>query len=255
MWPIFLPTEGSPWAKAQEKLIDFRIQTTGVDGIYWDEIPYSAYKYDYNPAHWDGLSADIDATTHRMIRKVTNVTLASQPWRLKLAKSIMAKYPLMGNSGPHTRSFMQLHFPRFVETGLFSNIVTCQLFTPIALADNLTERTELDAYKDMVRGLNYGTVYYWYPPNVDGTYPTLTSYMFPITPVNLGQGYIIGKERILTAISGYFGWGDKSDFETVVFDERGHQTDKIKIPHVEKDGKTFAQVRIPEGYSVAIIRK
>jgi hypothetical protein len=255
MWPIFLPTEGSPWAKAQEKLIDFRIKTTGVDGIYWDEIPYSAYKYDYNPAHWDGASADINATTHRITRKITNVTLASQPWRLKLAKSIMAKYPLMGNSGPHTRSFTQLHFPRFVETGLFSNIVNCQLFTPIALADNLSERTEVDAYKDMVRGLDYGTVYYWYPPNVDGVYPTLTSYMFPVTPVNLGHGYLIAKERILTNRSGYFGWGDKSDFETVVFDERGHRTDKIQIPHVEKEGKTFAQVRIPEGYSVAIIRK
>jgi hypothetical protein len=253
--PLFLPTQDSAWAKAQEKLIDYRIQTPGVNGIYWDEMPYSAFKYDYNPAHWDGVSADVDSTTHRIIQKVTNVALASQAWRLRMVGKIMKQGPLVGNTGPFTRSFTKLHFLRFVETGLFSNIVNCQLFTPIALADNLTEHTEADAYKDMVRGLDYGAVFYWYAPEVDATYPTLTSYMFPVTPINLGHGYLIAKERILTNRSGYFGWDDNSDFEAVVFDGRGNKTDAIKIPRVQRDGKTFAEVRIPEGYAVAIVRK
>lgn len=253
--PLFLPVESSAWARANESLIDYRLQHANVEGIYWDEIPYSAVVYDYNPDHWDGVSADINRTTHRIERKVTNVTLASQPWRLKMAKKILSHGLLIGNSAPHTRSFTRVHFPRFVETGLFANIVNCQLYTPIALGDHLTERTEADAYQDMVRGLDYGAVYYWYRGEVDATYPTLTSCMFPITPINLGRGYIIGHERILTNTSGYFGWGDQSDFHAVVFDRRGNKTDEIRIAKVLRGGRTFAEVRIPEGYSVAILRK
>jgi hypothetical protein len=255
LWPLFLPTEGSDWGKVQEQQIDHILKKTGAEGIYWDEIPYSAYKYDYNPAHWDGVSADIDPNTHKIVRKITNVTLASQPWRERIAKKMLAYGPLIGNSSPKTRTFTKLHFPRFVETGNFSNIITSQLYTPIALGDHLTERNEVDAYHDMVRGLDYGTVYYWYRREVDATHPTLTSHMFPVTPINLGHGYLIAKERILTNTSGLFGWGDDSAFDTFVFDDRGNLTDKVKIPRVQKDGKSFAEVRIPEGYSVAIVRK
>jgi hypothetical protein len=254
LMPMFLPTEGSAWAEAQEKQIDYILKKTGAEGLYWDEMAASAYLYDYNPDHWDGVSAEIDPTTHKIVRKITNVTLASQPWRLRMAKALLRRGALFCNGAPATRSFTQLHFPRFVETGLYSNIVNCQLYTPIALGDHLTERNEVDAYRDMVKGLDYGALYYWYTSSIDATHPTLTSYMFPMTPIDLGHGFIIGKERILTNTSGYFGWGDASLFQAVVFDDRGNQTDKVKIPRVERDGKTFAEVRIPQGYTVALLR-
>jgi len=255
LWPLFLPTIGSRWGDDQDKMVFYKLEKTGYEGIYWDEFEYSAYKYDYNPEHWDGASADINRETHRLERKITHVTLATQPWRLQLVEKLMKRAPLLANSAPTTRTFTKVHFPRFVETGMYTNIVTCQLYTPIVLGDHLTERNEVDCYRNMVRGLDYGTVYYWYWHGIAATRPTLTSYMFPITPINLGHGYIIGQERILTNTSGYFGWGDKSDFETVVFDDRGNKTDEIKVPKVERDGKLFAEIRIPEGYSVALIRK
>jgi len=117
------------------------------------------------------------------------------------------------------------------------------------------ERNETDAYRNMVDGLDHGAVYYWYSTAIETTRTTLTSFMFPITPINLGQGYIIARERILTNRSGYFGWGDGSDFDALVFDDRGNQTDRVKVAKVERDGKTFAEIRIPEGYSAALIRK
>jgi len=45
--------------------------------------------------------------------------------------------------------------------------------------------------------------------------------MFPITPMELHEGYIIGKERIVTNRSGLFGWGDNSKHEVHVFNEEG----------------------------------
>jgi hypothetical protein len=252
--PLFLPTEGSAWGSAMEKLLDYRVKATGTEGYFWDELEYSSYKYDYNPNHWDGVSGDIDRSTHKLIRKITNVTLASQPWRLRMAEKLLKQGALLGNGAPLTRSFGKVHFPRFVETAAITNLAYSQLYTPIALGDHLAERNQIDCYKNMVRGLDYGAVYYWYHTAIDVTHPTLTSYMFPITPINLGHGYIIAKERILTNTSGYFGWGDKSDFDVVVFNDRGNQTDQVKVPKVERDGKMFAEIRIPEGYSVALIR-
>ncbi len=254
LWPLFLPTDENGWGKVQEQQLDHILKKTGVEGVYWDEVPYSAYKYDYNPGHWDGVSADIDPKTHQIIRKITNVTLAGQPWRVRMAKKMMAYGPLIGNSAAQTRTFMQLGFPRFVETGNFSHIISSQLYTPIALGDHLTERNEVDCYRDMVRGLDYGAVYYWYRREIDATHPTLTSHMFPVTPINLGHGYLIAKERILTNTSGLFGWGDDSPFKAYVYDERGNLTEKVQVKRVEKEGKTFAEVRIPEGYAVAIVR-
>jgi hypothetical protein len=167
----------------------------------------------------------------------------------------MERGPLMGNGGPQTRTFTKLHFPRFVESGFINWLAECQLYTPIALGDHTSEVSELDTYHDMVEWLNYGVLYYYYRTDISITHPTLTSYMFPSTPINLGKGYIIAEERILTNTSGYFGWGDNSEFAAVVFDDRGHQTESINIPRIERDGKAYAEVRIPGGYSVAIVRK
>ena len=98
-------------------------------------------------------------------------------------------------------------------------------------------------------------MYYWYFDQIVTTEPTLTSVMFPITPIELGRGYIIGRERILTNTSGLFGWGDDSQFDVAVFDQRGKRTDSINVPRRMIDGKSFAEVRIAEGYAVGLIRR
>ena len=76
-----------------------------------------------------------------------------------------------------------------------------------------------------------------------------------ITPVELGNGYIIGRERILTNRSGIFGWGDDSDFTVHIFDRNGKENPAYKVPVIRQNNKRYAEIRIPEGYSAAIIRK
>jgi hypothetical protein len=191
------------------------------------------------------------------------VSLLTQPWRLQQAQRIMKNNILIGNGGlPATRTMRNLHYIGFNETGSISNCVNSQLFTPIALGDHLTERSEEDAYHNMLRALDYGCVYYWYNDiGVVPTYHTLTEYMFPFTPVELHEGYVIGKERIITNRSGVFGWGDSSKQEVHVFDNTGREVDlkNIKSPTViktyEKDGKTWTDIRIGEGWSAAMLRK
>ena len=252
---IFFPTESNTYGRDVAKNVDVILNDIGADGVYWDELEYSAYQYHYGEP-WDGVSADVDPKTMKIARLKSSVTLLTQAWRVALAKRIMANHLLIGNGAPHTRTMASLHFPRFVETGSISNCARAQLFTPIALGDHLTERSELDAYRVMLRALDFGCVYYWYNDvTVIPTHPHLTQFMFPITPMELGEGFIIGKERILTNRSGTFGWGDNSKHEVHVFDDEGREVKNFRAATVKERGKTFTELRIAEGWSAAIVRK
>lgn len=252
---IYFPTESNTFGREIGKNVDIIHDTIGADGVYWDEHEYSRYHYHYGEP-WDGLSGDIDPATHEVVRLKSSVTLLTESWRLALAKRIMARGPLIGNGPPVTRARAALQFPCFVETGSITNCTQSHLHTPIALGDHLTEYSETDAYGTMVAALDYGCVYHWYNDvTVVPTRHTLTRYMYPFTPIELHEGYVIGKERILTNRSGLFGWGDAARHEAHVFDERGVERSDVSCPTLTIDGATFSEVRIGEGWSAAIVRK
>ena len=254
-YPVFLPREGSDFAKKQEELIAARWEKMPIQGIFWDELNYSAsQKVDFGP-QWGSQSAIISTKTHQIQKKVSDVGLATLSWRLKMAKELLEKGILVGRGAPRTRSFTELKFPRVVYTTSISNLAKMQLYTPIGFGDQLTEQTAIDCYKNMLEALDYGALYYWSNPRISPNSPTITASMFPITYIEMGRGFVIGEERILANRSGYYGWGDTSEFETLVFDEEGVQTVEIEVERVIKRRKAYAEVRIPEGYSVAIIRK
>jgi hypothetical protein len=252
---LYLPTLTNHYGAEIVKNIDLIFDKIGADGVYWDEHEYSRLNYHYGEP-WDGFSGDIDPQSMHVSRLKSSVTLLSEPWRLALAKRILARGPLIGNGPPFTRAMAALKFPCFVETGSISNCIQAQLYSPIALGDHLTERNELDAYRVMLAALDFGCVYHWYNDvTVMPTHPHLTRYMYPITPLELHEGYIIGKERIITKRSGLFGWGDASEHEVHIFNAEGVETQEIKPAPVVLNGKTFTEIRIAEDWSAAIIRK
>lgn len=252
---IYFPTETNSFGKEIGKNVDVILDNIGADGVYWDEHEYSRYQYHYGEP-WDGVSGDIDATTHEVSRLKSSVTLLTESWRLALAKKILARGPMIGNGPAVTRARAALKFPCFVETGSITNCTQAHLHSPIALGDHLTEYSEEDAYATMVAALDYGCVYHWYNDvSVVPTHHTLTRYMYPFTPIELHEGYVIGKERILTNRSGLFGWGDTAKHEVHVFDETGKEVEGFDAPQKEIDGKTYTELRIAEGWSAAILRR
>lgn len=252
---IFFPTMTNSYGPAIAKNVDIILDEMGADGVYWDEHEYSRWGYHYGEP-WDGCSGDIDPAKCTLSRLKSSVTLLSEPWRLAMAKRILRRGPLIGNGPPFTRAMAALHFPCFVETGSITHCAQAHLYSPIALGDHLTERSETDAYAVMLAALDYGCVYHWYNDvTVIPTHPHLTQYMYPITPIELHEGYVIGRERIITKISGRFGWGDASDCELHVFDDTGRETQTAPVPAVLDGEKRFCEVRIPEGWSAAIVRR
>jgi hypothetical protein len=252
---LFFPTSGNSYGREIGKNVDIILDDIKADGVYWDEHEYSRWPYHYGEP-WDGCSGDIDPVHMKIARLKSSITLLSESWRLELAKRILSRGPLVGNGAPYTRAMAALKFPCFIETGSITNCVRGHLHSPIALGDHLTERSEADAYRVMVAALDYGCVYHWYNDlTVVPEYHTLTRYMYPITPIELHEGCIIGRERILTNRSGLFGWGDDSRHEVHVFDDTGVEATGYNAPELVLDGRTYSEIRIGEGWSAAIVRR
>lgn len=252
---IYVPTAENSYGPQIAKNVDIILDKIGADGVYWDEHEYSRFTYTYNEP-WDGCTGDIDPESMTVSRLKSSVTLLSEPWRLELARRIMSRGPLIGNGPPFTRAMAALKFPCFVETGSITHCVQAHLHSPIALGDHLTERSETDAYRVMLAALDFGCVYHWYNDlTVRPTHPHLVQYMYPITPVELNAGYIIGKERILTKVSGLFGWNDASEHEVHVFDDTGREVEGFNAPQVREDGNTWTELRLAEDWSAAIVKK
>ena len=252
---IYVPTAENSYGPEIAKNVDIILNKIGADGVYWDEHEYSRFTYTYNEP-WDGCTGDIDPKSMSVSRLKSSVTLLSEPWRLALARNILARGPLIGNGPPFTRAMAALKFPCFVETGSITHCVQAHLHTPIALGDHLTERSETDAYRVMLAALDFGCVYHWYNDlTVRPTHPHLVQYMYPITPVELHAGYIIGKERIITKTSGMFGWNDASTHEVHVFDDTGREVEGFDAPQLREDGVTWTELRIAEDWSAVIVKK
>ena len=242
------------WGEEIAKWVGLILDDFKADGVFWDEFTRSRAAYAYS--QWDGCTADIDPKTFKIAKKKGSVTLLSLPFRLRQVRRILDRgAPFVINGAPATRTMVEQKFMAFTETGSITNCRKMLLHSPVALGDHLTERVEEDAYRVMLGALDHGCLYSWYAVRIFPTHKTLTEYMFPFTPIELHRGYVIGKERILTNRSGLFGWADRSDFEAHVYDRDGRETKAITIGNVDRGGRTYAEVRIPEGYAVALVRR
>lgn len=252
---LYLPMKSNGFGAAVWKNVDIIFDEIGADGVYWDEHEHSRTRYHYGEP-WDRVSGDIDPKTMQVRGLKSSVTLITEEWRVDLAKYIQSRGPLIGNGPAYTRAMVALQFPCFVETGSITNATRSHLYSPIALGDHLTERSEQDAYETMLAALDYGCVYHWYYDlKFHPTHKTITSYMFPITPLEIHAGYIIGEERIVTKTSGKFGWGDASKHEVHVFNGRGEEVADFEAPFTKEDGQTWTELRLAEDWSAAIVRR
>jgi hypothetical protein len=162
---------------------------------------------------------------------------------------------MVGNFSPETRSERQFKFPRFEETSSSRWIALSHLYTPIQLGDMLTySNTAKDMAADQRIAIKRGALYYHYNGNTGC--PSLTSKMFPFTPVELHSGWLVGKERILTCVSGDFGWrGEKPEVDVFVFDELGREVKDCQFSVRDTpQGRVFT-LELKTDHCAAIVKK
>jgi hypothetical protein len=255
-WPIFIPTTHNRYGRQMaDQLKNIMVAGLGLNAIYWDEQQYSYEEYDYGQ-HWDGVSGDIDPNTHKLVRKKSNVVLLSAPWRHEMTQWMLDhNLILICNSPPMTQTEMQFKVHRFTETGSITNLDDMHLFTPVGLGDHLTERTSADTVRSQMQFLDHGCLYDYYSPHIDVKNPGLCRWMYPITPIAIGPGYILAREKILTTHPGRFSWGDKTlpPLEVHEIDSAGNVVSANWKP-VTVDGAEWVDLALPEGHAAAIVR-
>jgi hypothetical protein len=203
-----------------------------MDGVYIDQYTLSCERIGRLDRHtyekWDGYTVDIDEKTGKITREYTDCGLVGAEARKRIIEHVFSKGGIVViNSFPSTNEEQKLHAYRFAE---FENEnidliafldkkppenIWCtkgHLSSPIILGVRPHNFRDYDKYwaeiimKAVITGLRNGVLYYYYGseiPKEKGEYGPL-NHMFPITPVEINEGYIIGKERIITCVSKVF---------------------------------------------------
>lgn len=253
--PLYLPTRDNSYGRALWGFVRTCLHKIGVDGIYWDEMSHSVLHY-AEDAPWDGCSVRIDRKTHEALGKLTSVPLIMQQLKLDIIKHLRERGKLlMANTQPATRTMTQQKILRFVETGSYSAVANTHLGCPLALGNHHQEKTHADATRNVRRILEYGGIYcghYYYRDPAPWNFMDV---MYPITPVELRKGVVLGHERIHTARSGRFGWPDGSRADVYVVDSDGARVTAGMVKEVTEDGRRLYEIRMPSDHFAVLVRR
>ena len=252
----------------------------GIRGFYFDtpnhiNSHYGRFTYD----RWDGCTVDLDSK-FRVKRKYADLCLISGPARYAIAQRILkAGGIVFYNDPPMLRKMTELKGNVvFLTEGDVPFCFARQHFcTPIAFGEHYSDRAPTrplygrrktwqgaaDLMDDIVWKLKYGVLYQLYraPLNdpkekissviLDHAFPT--AFMYPITVTDVHAGWVRGKERIITCVSGKYRWPDNpNQAELRLFDLNGRNiSTAVRTP--DQDGK-FA-ISVPEKGMAILIRK
>lgn len=208
----YVPRPGSAQMQAYLAAAERAMDEGGLDGIYSDEFSWAftgrAYsRYDYS--RWDGFSADLDETGRVAALKADGgiVTEACQTAMIEACRSRGRFF--LANGGACLRAVQSLPHHRFTEGGNGPSWAGQGHLSPVPLIlGNMGDQTSLAGVFASVRQcLAAGSIYSPVAVNLllDGP-ENVVSKLYPITVLEIGPGWVVGRERIVTLVSRSFHW-------------------------------------------------
>ena len=266
------PTRDNYWQKRFMGLIDFCIDDCGLDGVYVDSFNY------YNQRTygiWDGHSVDLDPDTGAIKTKYANLTILTAKARREWVKACIDHGKIFyANGKPATAELQNLPYISFMEAewgfaadGRHSDApgaAQAMLSAPLALgirpALHVKERSQYaeTLQRSVISYLRYGALYCYYsanivPEDMPGGYGVLT-HMYPFTPVELHEGWVVGQERIITAVSGTYTWPHNEKPSCLRFDIRGMPKDG-GFSFTRKENGWDVEVNLDDWNETAVIER
>ena len=257
--------------------VKFLIDDVGLDGFYIDEFS-QAFRNDLRTyAGWDGWSADIDLGTGKITRKYVDDSIAGVEARVKLCQYALQRgKTVVANTYATSMEEQSLPVNRFAETQgsfnpfafedgqeppLVAAMLRGHLATPIGLGI-LPQSGQGDVAKTIMKAvvsyLRHALLYYHYaigdiPESGDGSgeYGPI-NHMFPITPIELHKGWILGKERIITCVSGRYLWRNANPPVIHLFDLRGREVLHTISP-TQADGNWQVDLKRTDWAQIAVM--
>lgn len=268
------PRIGNYQAQFLLEQAQFILEEVGLDGFYIDEFaPYWVRSYD----RWDGVTVDIDPATGRIVRMYTDAALVGAEFREKLCKYALSRgATVVANTFATTGAENALPVLRFAETWSSFDVLDIpktgkppfnqflasgQLGTPIGLgvlAPSDRPSTAELLVRALILYLRHGLLYYHYffgdvPEQGEGSgeYGPI-NHAFPITPVELFEGGIIGRERIISCVSRRFRWPATQKPTVLVFGRDGRQVPSDTHIVRAKEGWSI-MLRLDDWNQIAVI--
>lgn len=258
------PQPGNGHARFLREQVEFLIDEVGLDGVYFDMFALGQIgsMRSYLEGKWDGISAETSFDTGEAYGKYIDCSLAAIPVKVELINWLLSRGKvIVANRHSTSREEQALPINRFTETGWELNkmywepgteppamnyLFFGQLGSPIGLGinnpDDGTPRAEW-LMKGLMTYLRHGQVYYHHtlregPMSGPGSREFgPMARMFPITPIELGKGFIVARERIISAVSMVRSWSKQDRPVVHLFDMNGRETDPAGKCSIEADGQ------------------
>ena len=271
---------GNTRYKELEKDIIWMLDDLGMDGIYFDQFNQASSGINRGDRcsfdRWDGISVLLDQNGN-IQQKFSDSAITCCEARRKLIELILSRKKIVKTNGqPISRETAALPTLRFQEMELdpvsadalgtgkpavhryqgFGHLSSSPLILglrPLRHTSNRNDRARI-YQRGIITALRNGILYvpygYYIDPRTEGGYGIM-NHMCPITIEELGEGFIIGKERILTAVSRDFITAERP-VKLVRCDNRGNE-----IPAkfaITRDGKNWkTSVKLADWNETAVI--
>lgn len=260
--------------------IDFLIDKVGFDSIYIDQYyPYTIGGFSEN--RWDGRTVTLapDGTiAHkrysyaitgadaraRIIRKVRDkggiVLVNGSPISREVQSTGILSFQEQENSNVNPLLYLDSKPPE-VLSGVSAHLAPAPntlLLRPIRYSRDVKLYPRM-VNKGIICALRNGVLFYYYhnggpnglkDVNVDCD---LGSHLFPFTPVELNEGFLIGRERTVTAISRSFSIAGNAPPEIRHYDREGFYTKHTGCTVTGKPGAWNVDVKLDDWNEVTII--
>lgn len=263
------PKPGNARDQQFHEQLRWLLDEVGFDGVYIDQFS-QAYSTSnrYTHGDWDGRTVTLDAAG-RVTEQLGDLGLLSAVARRGWVTAVLDRgKTVVANSLPAVNELQALPAARFMETQgyeplageapVYWPMVKGQLGSPLGLGHSFPPTAGAAFFmRTVIAHLQFGLVYYYYltefPPDGErgGEFGPV-NLMFPITPIELHEGWILGRERLLTCRSGSYLWPREERPTVLLFDEQGRAA--APDATVEKvPGGWRVNLRLRDNWQIAVV--
>ncbi len=270
------PTRANHWQKVFLNMMKYLLVDCELDGVYID--CFSLFNNWSLPDRWDGVSVKIDPATGKITDKFTNLAVLTEEARHDWIQFCVdhGKTAYV-NGNPVTAMLQDMPMVCFMEAEYSFEpfapgrpdapyAARGQLSTPLVLGprpsrygEEGTKRYAEVIHKAVIAFLRYGELmchyYTAFPEKGQPGYGEsgVMNYMFPFTPVELHEGLVIGKERIITCVSRTFHWPESAKPQCKHFNNIGVELNDGFTLEQNKNGGWDVTVSLKDWQETAVI--
>lgn len=257
--------------------IDFLIDKAGFDSIYIDQF-FPGVKDGISDNRWDGRTVTLNKdgsisgkrykysitgaeARMRIVQKVRSkggiVLVNGSPVSREVQASGLLSFQEQENSNVNPMLYLNDRPPETISqvSAHLAPSPSILLLRPAKYSKDTSLYPKM-VTKGIICALRNGVLFFYYTnaPVADKVHYGIGNHLFPFTPVELNEGFLVGRERTVTAISGNFTLKGKKQPILYHFDEKGFPKDKADCTVTGSPDNWKVSVKLNDWNEVSIFQ-